>query len=103
MSDLKEMQVDELRREIGRAVQYRSGPGMMNTIYLGGMASAGIMSRLGARYGFDKMSEAIKQATPAQLIDVAEYEGFLWIYQHYVKAGRKLYDYEIIRKERVDA
>jgi len=99
MNDLLTMGVDQMREEIGRAVQYRDGPGMMNTIYLGGMAAAGIVSRLGGRYGEDSIEKLLVKATAAQLVDVAEYDGFLWIYGHYVKAGRKLFEFEIIKTE----
>jgi len=99
MNDLLTMSADQMREEIGRAVEYRDGPGMMNTIYLGGMAAAGIVKRLGGRYGEDSIETLLVKATAAQLVDVAEYEGFLWIYGHYVKAGRKLFEFEIIKRE----
>ncbi len=92
-------EVDKLRAEMKRAVRYRDGPGMMNTIYLGGMASAAMYSRLGSsmtKAMRDKKSfqDLIDEASDGQIEDAWEYKGFQWILGHYRKAGSKLYRFE---------
>lgn len=91
--------VDKLRAEMKRAVRYRSGPDLMNTIYLGGMATAGMMSRLGtsstqaARDG-KSLVDLIDDASDGQIEEAWMYDGFQWILKHYRKAGSKLYRFE---------
>lgn len=94
------MSIADKRAEMKRAVRYRSGSDMMNTVYLGGMATAGIMNRLGVRYGGDKsLQQAIDDASDSQLLEAHNYQGYQWILGHYIKAGRKLYDYKTVAVE----
>lgn len=89
-------EVDKMRAEIKRAVRYRSGPDLMNTIYLGGLATGHILHLLGSSYGAIDVSlqGAIDDASDGQIEDVWEYKGFQWILEHYRKAGSKLYRFE---------
>jgi len=94
---------DQRRKEMKRAVRYRSGPGAMNTVYLGGLATCKLMSLLGGRYG-DKGNKGdlqwlIDNATDAQFEEAWNYKGFKWILEAYRKAGSKLYSYETIAVE----
>lgn len=89
-----------MRAEMKRAVRYRSGPGMINTVYLGGMATAGIMRRLGTSLGGDKsLQQAIDDASDGQIEEAWDYRGFQWILGHYRKAGSKLYEYKVTAVE----
>lgn len=89
------IEVDKLRAEMKRAVRYRSGSDLMNTVYLGGMATAALFRRLGAEYaGTLSIQEAIDQASDGQIELAWDYQGFQWILKHYRKAGSKLYRFE---------
>lgn len=92
-------QVDAIRAEMKRAVRYRSGPDLMNEVYLGGLATAHIMSLLGGSYGNEPLQHAIDNASDGQIEDVYTYDGYQWILGHYKKAGSKLYEFETIRRE----
>jgi len=90
----------EKRAEMKRAVRYRSGPGLMNTVYLGSLATAGLMRRLGGSYGGKQsLQECIDNATDEQIEKGWDYEGFQWILKAYRDAGSKLYEYEVTAKE----
>lgn len=91
--------IDVIRAEIKRAVRYKDGPGMMNTVYLGSLATAHIMRCLGSRYGQDSLQKAIDKASNDQIMKVYEYEGYQWILNHYKKAGSKLYEYDVTSRE----
>ena len=96
---MAETNVDELRAEMKRAVRYRSGPGQMNTVYLGGMAISGIMHCLGtsssqASRDGKSLGDLIDEASDKQIEEAWVYGGFQWILNHYRKAGSKLYRYE---------
>ena len=96
---MAETNIDELRAEMKRAVRYRSGSDLMNTVYLGGLATAGIMHCLGTsstqacRDG-KSLGDLIDAASDGQIEEAWEYQGFQWILKHYRKAGSKLYRYE---------
>jgi len=93
-------QVDKIRAEMKRAVRYRSGPDLMNTVYLGGMATARMFHLLGAEYGGDvSFQDAIDQASDGQIEEAHAYSGYKWILDHYIKAGRKLYKFTTTREE----
>ncbi len=51
------------------ALGYQSGPGLMNTVYMGGMATASCCSALGRRYGADTQSweESLDKASNKQI------------------------------------
>jgi len=94
------IEVDKIRAEMKRAVRYRSGPDLMNTIYLGGLATAGVMRHLGASYGGKlSLQDAIDQASDGQIEDAYDYWGYQWILGHYIKAGRKLYKFTTTKEE----
>lgn len=97
-------EVDKLRAEMKRAVRYRDGPGQMNTIYLGGMATAAMYSCLGSsmtKAMRDKKSfqVLIDEASDGQIEDAWEYQGFQWILEHYRRAGSKLYRFDTTATE----
>ena len=94
-------EVDKIRAEMKRAVRYRSGPDLMNTVYLGGLATAAIMRYLGSSYGDLGVSfqDAIDNASDGQIEEAYEYSGYQWILGHYIKAGRKLYKFTTTREE----
>jgi hypothetical protein len=96
---MPDINIEEMRAEMRRAVRYRSGPDLMNTVYLGGMAAAGIVSKLGGRYGTDGLDDLIVNASEAQIQSAWDYDGFQWILKHYREAGSKLYEFEIVRRE----
>ncbi len=84
------VEVDKLRAEMKRAVRYRSGPDLMNTVYLGGMATATLFRRLGAEYtGGLSIQEAIDQASDGQIELAWDYKGFQCILKHYRKASSR--------------
>ena len=88
-------EVDKIRAEMKRAVRYRSGPGLMNTIYLGGLATAGILHCFGTTLTLrTDLQQAIDEASDGQIENAHEYQGYQWIPNHYQKAGSKLYRYE---------
>jgi hypothetical protein len=71
----------------------------MNTIYLGGMATAAMYSLLGssmtkAMRDEKSFQDLIDEASDGQIEDAWEYEGFQWILGHYREAGSKLYRFE---------
>ncbi len=87
-----------------RAVRYRDGPGEMNTVYLGGMASAAMYSFLGSSMTQamrDKKSfqDLIDEASDAQIVEAHDYKGYQWILGQYHQGGSKLYEYITTRKE----
>ena len=93
------VEVDKLRAEMKRAVRYRDGPGQMNVIYLGGMASAAMYSHLGtsmtqAMRNNKSFQDLIDEASDGQIEKAWEYQGFQWILGHYRKAGSKLYKFK---------
>lgn len=92
-------EVDKMRAEMKRAVRYRSGPDLINTVYLGGMATAKIMSLLGSNYGEDSLQSAIDVASDGQIEEAWSYDGFQWILKLYRKAGSKLYRFETMAVE----
>lgn len=98
-----DMTVDEKRAEMKRAVRYRSGPGIMNEVYLGSLATTHLYTYLGAAhklYDTDwTLQEAIDRADDEHILWAWEYEGFQWILNHYRQAGSKLYRYEITAVE----
>ena len=71
------------REEAIAAVNYRSGPGLMNEVYLGGLATAKCVSILGGRYGHDSLDGLIRNCIESQLSDLYRYKGFQWILGHY--------------------
>jgi len=76
----------------------------MNTIYLGGVASAAMYSCLGSsmtKAMRDKKSfqDLIDEASDGQIEDAWEYQGFQWILEHYRRAGSKLYRFETTATE----
>jgi len=94
------MKGEKKREEMKRAVRYKSGPGLMNTIYLGSMASAALHRRLGGQYGDGQsLDTLIDNASDAQFKKAWNYNGFQWILEHYRKAGSKLYHYETKAEE----
>jgi hypothetical protein len=76
----------------------------MNTIYLGGMATAAMYSCLGSSMTQamrDKKSfqVLIDEASDGQIEDAWEYQGFQWILEHYRRAGSKLYRFDTTATE----
>ena len=97
-------EVNKMRAEMKRAVRYRDGPGQMNTIFLGGMASAHMYSCLGSSMTQAVMNnksfqDLIDEASDEQIEDAWEYKGFQWILGHYRRTGSKLYKFTTTREE----
>ena len=97
-------EVDKLRAEMKRAVRYRDGPGDMNAVYLGGMATAAMLHIMGtsatqAARDDKSLIDVIDKASDGQIEEAWKYKGFQWILKQYRKAGSKLYRYEIIAIE----
>ena len=87
------------RDEMKAAVQYRSGPGLINEVYLGGMATAGMMHIMGtsatrAAMEDHSLLDIIDNASDQQIDEAYNYKGYQWILKHWKKAGRKSYDEE---------
>jgi hypothetical protein len=94
------VEVDAIRAEMKRAVRYRDGPGDMNTIYLGGLATAHMEHLMGSTYGgFVSLQDCIDEASDGQIEAAHDYSGYQWILGHYIKAGRKLYNFKITAEE----
>lgn len=98
-----DMTVDEKRAEMKRAVRYRSGPGMMNEVYLGSLAISNLFTYLGLANKYGEVSwtlqDAIDKADDEHIMWAWEYEGFQWILNHYRDHGSKLFKYEIVATE----
>ena len=57
-----------IRRELLRkAVSYRSGEGLLNTVYMGGIATCALCRVLGIEYGSGGLVSAIEQADSATI------------------------------------
>ena len=82
---------DQRRKEMKRAMQYRSGPDSCSSVYLGGMETAALTRLLGGRYGEDDLQDLIDSASEAQFEEAWQYDGFQWILKHYREGGSKLY------------
>ncbi len=54
--------LEEQRDILLRATTYQSGPGLMNTVYMGGMATAGLFVTLEGSYGKDSLRDLIAAA-----------------------------------------
>lgn len=91
--------VESKRAEMKRAVRYRSGVNDIGGVYLGGLASARIVSLLGGRYGKDSMLPLIDKASDKQIEAVWAYSGFQWILKHYRAGGSKLFKYKVVAVE----
>lgn len=90
---------NQKRSEMRRAVRYRSGPGLMNEVYLGGLATAFMMQIFGtsatqAARNNKSLVDLIDAATDSQIEEAHAYAGYQWILGHYRKAGSKLYRFE---------
>ena len=97
-------EVDKIRAEMKRAVRYRSGPDLMNEVYLGGMATAGMMHLMGtsatrASRDGKSLDDVIDDASDGQIEEAYDYKGYQWILNHYIQAGRKLYKFTTTREE----
>ncbi len=88
-------ELEAKRAEMKRAVRYRSGLDLINTVYLGSMATASLMSRLGGNYGKDSLDKLIDNASEAQIQAAWDYQGFQWILKAYREGGSKLYRFVV--------
>lgn len=98
------MTTADKRTTMRRAVRYRSGPGFMNEVYLGGLATTHMMHIFGSsatQAARDKKSliDLIDEATDRQIEEANDYEGYQWILGHYRKAGSKLHRYNMVPVE----
>ncbi len=79
------MNLKERRTQFKKACAYRSGPGLMNEVYLGGMATAQIIHYLGGEYGKISIEMAVDTSTTPQLAAAENCEAYTWILKHYLK------------------
>ena len=102
-SPMMEAKMEKKRAEMKRAVRYRSGPDLINTVYLGGMATARMISILSNgrhQYGGKaSLQECIDQADYKHLQQAWDYDGFQWILKAYREAGSKLHSFEVVATE----
>ena len=61
------------KKEIIEVMNYRSGEGMINTVYVGSMATAGAMRILGGIYSRDNFDDLLSKATDNQIDECYEY------------------------------
>ena len=60
--------------DIVKVWDYKSGSDSCNSVYIGGMAAAGAIRRLGGRYGIDDdIKKLVASARPEQIDDCHDY------------------------------
>lgn len=62
ISKLVCLPLEEKRQLLKEAVNYRSGESLINTVYMGSMATASLCSALGGMYGKDSVISLIESA-----------------------------------------
>ncbi len=62
MPQLLKLSLEKQRAILLRSTYYQSGPGLLNTVYMGSMATAGLCVTLGGQYGKDSVTKLIKAA-----------------------------------------
>lgn len=61
------MKKQDMIDDIIAVMKYRSGEGLINTVYVGGMTTASAVRALGGRYGKDYVEDLVKKADVTQL------------------------------------
>lgn len=73
------------------ALSYRSGADSVNSVYMGGMATAGVYSEVGLRYGHDSQEDliaALHKASDKRLI--AAFMRCRWVIEYMERNPRKV-------------
>lgn len=63
----------QMKQEIIDVMDYKSGSDSCNSVYVGGLATAHVISVLGGSYGKDSFKGLIEEATGGQIQKVHEY------------------------------
>ena len=66
-------QLEDDKALILGASRYRSGVDSIGSVYMGSHATAGVIHRLGGKYGKDGIEDLLKAATPEQVAVTKEY------------------------------
>lgn len=69
------MDREQKEQEITQVMGYRSGESLINTVYVGGIASAAAIRILGGSYGESSVKDLLPAASDKQVDEVHKYLG----------------------------